>query len=251
MFKLPSGDDWRMRRPPKTSWRRFHRGPNLPAAALFLAMMTGALGAFGQPSDPASLALGSGDLDEVVLQESFESGVMPPQAWSLEVLDLSATWEITDDSPHSGSFAAQVPRDQDPFAVQNEFLLSPEVLLTEGELAFWSRSDLYWCRDVLDNCDLLVWLVVGDLGGSDDVLLGRADPDWLGSEIWSRSRFDLTPFLPQPPAPVRVAFNYLAWDARDRIGLDDVQIESQLPADVVFGDGFESGGTLAWSETVY
>jgi hypothetical protein len=80
----------------------------------------------------------------------------------------------------------------------------------------------YWCRDALDNCDLNVWLVVGDWGGSDDIYVYTADSDWTDSFTWSSSTVNLTPFLPAG-TPVRIGFQYEGQDGA-QVGLDAIHI---------------------------
>jgi hypothetical protein len=96
------------------------------------------------------------------------------------------------------------------------------MVLTEATLSLWSYGSLYWCRDTYDNCDLNVWLVVGDVGGGDDVFVGRADDDWTGTWVWSQSVFDLTPLL--PAAPVRLGFQYSGDDGA-QVLLDDIVLD--------------------------
>lgn len=187
---------------------------------------------------------------QTVLDEGFESGVVPPVSWGLEVLNQDYTWSITSSAARSGVYSAEVAPDPSPFRPQNEWLLTPELLMSEATLTLWSQGNTYWCRDVLDNCDLYVWLIVDELGGADDIWIGEVDPDWEGTGIWSRSIFDLTPHLPDPAVTVRVAFNYLGWDSRRSIRLDDVQIDAVAAGDPIFSDGFESGDTSAWSATI-
>lgn len=104
---------------------------------------------------------------------------------------------------------------------QDEWLLSPQVQLSSGTLSFWSFGSLHWCRDIYDNCDLAVWLVVGSVGGGDDVYLGLADDDWVASWEWAQSTFNLTPHL--PGGPVRIGFRYHGLDGAE-IGLDDISL---------------------------
>ena len=48
-------------------------------------------------------------------------------------------------------------------------------------LSLWSMGSVYWCRDTYDNCDIEAWLVVGAVGGGDDILLGEVDGTWTAS----------------------------------------------------------------------
>jgi hypothetical protein len=156
------------------------------------------------------------------LNEGFEGDVIPPDGWTQVINNPNETWQILTYNPHSGVRAADVV--YDPALIpQDEWLLSPEFpALGEGTLSLWSFGSLYWCRDTYDNCDLNVWLVVGDVGGGDDVFVGRADDDWTGTWTWSQSVFNLTPLL--PGGPVRIGLQYSGLDGA-QIALDDVVLD--------------------------
>jgi hypothetical protein len=108
---------------------------------------------------------------------------------------------------------------------QDEWLLSPAFALSDATLSLWSFGSLYWCRDTYDNCDLNVWLVVGDVGGGDDVFVGKADDDWSSSYTWSQSAFNLTPLL--PGVPVRIGLQYAGLDGA-QIALDDIVLDGTV-----------------------
>jgi len=165
-----------------------------------------------------SSALYTPSPDAILLDEGFEDGVVPPAGWTQVTNNPYASWQLHTMNPHSGSFAAEVLYDYS----QDEWLLSPEFALTQGTLSLWSFGSPYWCRDTYDNCDLNVWLVVGEVGGGDDVLVGRADDDWTGTYIWSQSVFDLTPLL--PGGAVRIGLQYNGSDGA-QIALDDVILD--------------------------
>ena len=155
-----------------------------------------------------------------LIYEGFEGGVVPPSGWSEEVANRSYNWDIAIFGiPHSGDFAANVEYDDKN---QDEWLLSPEMDLTQATLSFWSQGSIYWCRDTYDNCDLKIWIVVGDVGGGDDIYLGEADGDWPTSWTWAQSTFDLTSFL--PGGPVRIGFEYIGNDGA-QILLDDILLD--------------------------
>ena len=165
---------------------------------------------------------------DVLVGEGFE-GVFPPTDWELQSLS-PWTWERDDYNPHSGSFNAQVLYDEN-MDDQDEWLVTPEFNLSEGTLSFWSFGSLTWCRDTYDNCDLNVWLVIGDIGGGDDIFLMTADEDWAVTWEWAQSTIDLAPYL--PGGMVRIGFQYAGADGA-QIGLDDIVL-----------DGLE-GGDIEW-----
>ncbi len=164
---------------------------------------------------------------EVLLQEGFESGIVPPTDWMLLQTNPRQTWKIqTAVVPYEGTYLADVEYDAS-LEQQDEVLLSPELMLQSGILDFWSFGSLYWCRDTYDNCDLNIWIVVGDWDGGtgDDIYVGKADDDWTTTWAWANSVFDLTPLL--PGVPVRIAFQYYGLDGA-QVGLDAILLDGQL-----------------------
>lgn len=155
------------------------------------------------------------------INESFESGVVPPSGWTLVQTNPRQTWQIlAGGAPGAGSYSAQCQYD-DQLAAQDEVLLGPEFQASSAQLQFQSFGNLYWCRDTYNNCDLNVWLVVGAWGGGDDIYVYRADDDWTATWAWSPSVVDLTPHL--PPGPVRIGFQYTGADGA-QIALDAISI---------------------------
>jgi len=164
------------------------------------------------------------DPQEVLLTEGFESNTMPPAGWTRVITNSAYTWKIqTVGTPHSGAHAADV--EYDPALVhQDEWLLSPQMVVVSGTLSFWSQGSVYWCRDTYDNCDLNVWLVVGDIGGGDDVYVGKGETVWPASWTWAQSVFNLTSLLPS--GAFRIGFQYVGTDGA-QIVLDDVVVDGQ------------------------
>jgi hypothetical protein len=109
-------------------------------------------------------------------------------------------------------------------ALQNEILLTPEFQAAQAQLQFYSFGSVDRCRDLEDRCDLNIWLVVGDWGGSDDIFVRVADQDWTDEGVWSPSSVSLSGHLPIG-IPVRVGFQYVGLDG-EAIGLDAVSIDN-------------------------
>ncbi len=172
------------------------------------------------PSAPATYVPGD---RATLLSEGFESAV-PPTGWVVSGTHTDTeTWYWKSDSSHTGSSSAAV--DWDPELVpQDEWLVTPSIDMATGTLSFWSQGSLYWCRDDYDNCDLEVWLVVGAVGGGDDILLGLADDDWSASWVWSQSTFVLDANL---PLNASIGFRYTGTDGA-QINLDDVLVDGTL-----------------------
>jgi hypothetical protein len=160
--------------------------------------------------------------DRAILSEDFEAGVMPPTGWIHFQTNPNETWQISDWSPYSGSYQAQVLYDP-ALLNQDEVLLSPTFTADSGDVSLWSYGSLYWCRDTYDNCDLEVWFVNGswDGGWGDDVYLGLADNDWTGTWAWSYSTFDFSSYASGNPA--RIALRYLGNDGAE-ISVDGIDI---------------------------
>jgi hypothetical protein len=177
----------------------------------------------GNPSGSAPLMAPQ----DVLVQEGFEAGIVPPTDWTLIQTNQSQTWKIQSAVvPYEGTYLADVEYDAS-LQQQDEVFLSPELMLQSGVLDFWSFGSLYWCRDTYDNCDLNIWIVVGewDGGTGDDIYVGKADDDWTANWVWSNSVFDLTSLL--PGVPVRIAFQYYGMDGA-QVGLDAIVLDGQL-----------------------
>ncbi len=165
--------------------------------------------------------------------EGFEGGEMPPAGWKLVSTNVDATWLIADVTDaklaryvHDGMFGAYLPWNY----AQDEWLISPVLGPVYSDLSFWSNGDLAWCQ-ATDNCDLNVWLIVGEVGGGDDVLLGQPDEqDWTESWAWAESIYGLP--NPVPAGDLRIGFEYVGSDAAS-IGLDDILLPDLLPAATV------------------
>ena len=177
----------------------------------------------------------------VLLDEGFESGNVPPSGWTTQSQNASYSWKImTLGTPYNGSYSADVVYDPG-LNPQDEWLISSELVLSEGILSFWSMGSIYWCRDDFDNCDLNVWIVVGDVGGSDDILVGSADADWPDNFVWAQSTFNLTSQL--PGGPVRIGFQYVGTDGA-QIGLDDILLDGMEGLDIDWLSTDPISGTL-------
>ena len=175
----------------------------------------------------------------LLFQENFESGQFPPLNWSLHPADGSYSWKVSGNA-HTGIRGGEVLYDP-ALQSQDEWLLSPPMDLSKGMLSFWSSGSLYWCRDVYDNCDLKVWIVVGDVGGADDIYVGKADDNWTAEWAWSQSIFDLTRLL--PGGAVRIGFEYTGSNGA-QISLDDIQLDGIQVTDVPWVSETPTSGSV-------
>ncbi len=156
--------------------------------------------------------------------ETFESDMLPPPGWSNIQYNPRNTWEIGSGNPFEGSHYGSVMADS-LAEKQSEWLISPEITAHVGVLEFWSFGSLYWCRDTMDNCHLNVWILKNGWGGGDDTLLGRADDDWQGTWVWSKTTIDLAPYL--DGTPVQIGFQYVGQDGA-QVALDAIRFGPYL-----------------------
>jgi len=189
------------------------------------------------PSEPGfSPPVYAQQATDLLLEEGFEGGSFPPNDWT-QIVNNPKTWTLDSSTSHSGVYSTNVLYDYS----QDEWLLSPTLYLSEGVLSLWSMGSLYWCRDTYNNCDLNLWVVVGEVGGGDDVWVGRADDDWTSSYTWTQSVFDLTSLL--PGGPVRIGFQYLGDDGAEVV-LDDISLDGKEGGDVSWLSTIPITGTL-------
>ena len=156
-----------------------------------------------------------------MIDESFE-GAFPPAGWTQEI-NNTYTWEQDDYDPHTGSYYTHVEYDSG-LNQQDEWLLTPELNLSEGTLSVWSLGSIVWCRDTYDNCDGNIYLVVGDVGGGDDIFVKNLDEDWLDNWVWTETTIDLAAYL--PGVPFRIGFQYIGSDGAE-IAIDDVMVDGE------------------------
>lgn len=163
----------------------------------------------------------------LLIQEAFESRDFPPQGWTRPEGDGAYSWKSAA-NPHSGLQGAVVRYDP-ALQAQDEWLLTPTLDLARGVLSFWSSGSVYWCQRSYDNCDLKIWIVVGEIGGGDDLLVGKADDSWTADWVWAQSIFDLNRFL--PGGAVQIGFEYTGSNGA-QVSLDDIQLDGIQLTDV-------------------
>jgi hypothetical protein len=83
---------------------------------------------------------------------------------------------------------------------------------------------VYWCRDIFDNCDLDIYLVVGSIGGGDDVYLGTADDQWPDSWVFGQSTYNISSYL---PVNAGIGLRYTGTDGAE-VGADLVVLDGTL-----------------------
>lgn len=158
------------------------------------------------------------------INEGFEGGQVPPSGWTLIQTNTNQTWIIDSFEPNSGSYDADIEYDA-ALNQQNEVLISPPFSSSTGAiLHFYSFGSVFWCRDTYNNCDLKVWIVIGEWGGGDDIHVYTADSDWPDDWLYVQSTVDLSAYIGS--STVRVAFQYVGVDGAEA-GLDDINISAK------------------------
>jgi len=72
---------------------------------------------------------------EKLVEEGFEGGVVPPAGWEEAVTNATYNWEIGSHLPHTGTYSAHVYYDP-VLTPQDEWLVSPQITLSQGTLSF-------------------------------------------------------------------------------------------------------------------
>lgn len=179
-----------------------------------------------------------GETQAMLIDEGFE-GTFPPDGWKIQSLS-TFTWHQDDQDAYEGTYYAQMLYDEG-MQDQSEWLITPELFISEGTLKFWSYGSTSWCRDIDDNCDLNVWVLVGELGDEENILIGKADDVWPRDWMWAESSFDLRPYL--TGGPIRIAIEYRGNDGAEA-GVDAVKIDGVEGMDVPWLDESPLSGEL-------
>ncbi|MBN1510685.1 MAG: hypothetical protein JXB13_01600 [Phycisphaerae bacterium] len=155
------------------------------------------------------------------LGEGFEGGVIPPAGWTRVPTNVDFTWKLHTLNPQAGLYATDVEFDED-LVPQDEWLLTPTITLSGSvTLTGWSNGSVYWGVTPYDNYDLEAWIVVGAIGGGDDILLGKIDQDtWVINWEWAPFTYVFT----APAVPFSIGFRYVGVDGAQAV-LDSIQID--------------------------
>ncbi len=211
---------------------------------------------------------GSGTVPAEHFFDDFENGA---PGWTHSAASGPDTWELTGGitGTHSGSFVYHA---DDYSAVSDQRLVSPEMLLPAGETGLTLQ---YWTYQSLEANGSQCWdagiLEISTDGGSnwtqllDPVLLTEPYdgiittgpnpigglPGWCGEpQPWVRSVVDLDDYSGQT-VQLRFRLGTDSYEGRPGWDIDDVRVQSCVSGEPpFFADGFESGDTSAWSQTV-
>ena len=155
---------------------------------------------------------------DVLLDEGFEDGIMPPTGWYTDELNLVTPWTIVDavtypDFVHTGDYAGWINYDT-PNPSDN-WLVSPDLDLTGYDsvsLVFWAESDTNWPTATMELH------IRGD--GFDDLLWDMiADETWADF-IYREMTFDLSDYIDQT---INISWRYVGQDGNS-FGLDDITV---------------------------
>jgi hypothetical protein len=216
---------------------------------LSTASITAAMSASSQSTNIERTVSGTESLSDVLLQEGFEDGTMPPSGWThINNQDPPYTWHIVDTSDtdvgvHSGTYAAKVNRYH--VSSQDEKLITPEIDLTgyaDITLDFWAAS---WTWNPGATVKVIVQ---GD--GIDDVIW-----DMIQDEVWETVEYrnvtlDLSTYTDET---ITICFQYLGIQGW-HFGLDDIIVyagEAPEPPELEIGEitggwaGFGNGGKVS------
>ncbi len=154
-----------------------------------------------------------------LLFEDFEKPSFPPLNWYTYSLNTNGSWELNTDSydAHNGLQSAW---HRWVTGETNDYLITSE-LTSADTLTLWSKRGYGagWSGDY--QVDIV--LVVGDVGGTDDIPVYNLSEDWDYMNYWVETVIDLKPHL--PAGPFRVAIRCHGYDSDD-IYIDDLRIIS-------------------------
>ncbi len=190
------------------------------------------------------------------IYEAFSQSGLLLEWWAIISTLSVETWSFNDEL-YDNHYAKCL---DSPDSGQDEVLISPKCGSPQS-LSFLSRGNPVPGGGAPDtNFDLQVWLVKGewDAGTVDDILLGLADDDWVETDAWAESVFDLSGY----DGAYRIAFRYTDSGPGADVALDDIclvcgaHIFARAGADQTVAGGDEvildgSGSRVANGEPAY
>lgn len=165
---------------------------------------------------------------EVLLDEGFEDGLVPPTGWSRidgsAPPDAKAHWTITSVHSHGGTFAAICPWGDG--AELNEWLITPSIDLSNAPspiLSFWWESSYYWM--VTNGRGALRAKISVDAGNTWTELWNFTGIGQWQDWTWSETKLDLSRY--EGHTDVRIAFNVTGKNGSD-VEIDDIALLCEL-----------------------
>ena len=115
------------------------------------------------------------------------------------------------------------------------YLLSPQLNAAGGILSVCTNGAAPGCQPGADE-QLDVMIIIGDVGGGDDIFVGSLSDLWVGCyDAFARGEFDLTGLL--PGGPFRIGFRYYCQDDYDNVLVDQVVFTVEQPGRDCNNDG--------------
>ncbi len=196
--------------------------------------------------------------DELLLQENFTDGNMPPEGelgnWTLQQTNSEETWEIDSTAPHTTPFCATIHRGTNT-AIQDEWLITPSLNFgsyTKINLTFRWYTCFYvtlWKRYVEFNISVSTdggvnWTKIWSF---NDMNIGpNPFPDWTWQDtIYPNHKpIDLSAFAGE--TDVRIGFQYYSNSTMEpeeqEFSIDDILIIGKG----VGGLDADAGGPYSW-----
>lgn len=180
-----------------------------------------------------------GSLDEILVEEDFEAGTMPPGDWTLIINNTHAptyTWHSAVADPFEGVYNAQVLYAED-ISPQDEWLVSPalDLAAASGDVSvhFAWNSSYYWGVDPYDNYDLELRISTdGGTTWAPTVLWVEDDEGTFSNYIWYEEEVSLAAYNTQ--SNVKIAFRYHGQDGA-QAGVDAIVIGTAAPSGAIAG----------------
>jgi hypothetical protein len=176
-------------------------------------------------SDPRSQIQQFGD---IILEEGFEDGTMPPEGWTLDIGEPDVTWQITDTQAYSGTYSAYCPMADPPYD-QNEWLITPEIDLSVAQdinLEFWAKTLAF-------AADWTVYLKARNVGESWTILWDCVEEEQWDPTEWHNKTINLDQYTGNT---IQLAWQFVGIDSRD-FYLDQITLyagEVPPPAELEF-----------------
>jgi hypothetical protein len=188
-----------MKQPIKSKY--FLQAASVLSSIILLVITTIPISATTSQSEIITAESSIGSLSDILLEESFEDGIMPPPQWSLETTNPDHTWEVINDpeNAYQGDYFARVTRSNPP--EQDEWLKSPDIDLTNAEEIILE----FWAKTIAFGSDWTVELhIIGD--GFDDILWDCVEEEeWLDEE-WHNKTFNLDQYSGET---ITIAWRYV------------------------------------------
>lgn len=180
-----------------------------------------------------------GTLDEILLEEDFEAGTMPPAGWARIVYNTHAptyTWHSAVADPFEGVYNAQVLYAED-LSLQDEWLVSPALNLAaaSGDVSvhFAWNSSYYWGVSPYDNYDLELRISTdGGTTWAPTVLWVEDNEGTFSNYVWYEEDVSLAAYNTQ--SNVKIAFRYHGTDGA-QAGVDAIVIATSAPSGAIAG----------------